>query len=72
MDSIVIEYVDHRRIYIPKLFYYPGGVILPAMDNKIKVTIKEYNGLMRQKNGYKDCFVIVKSKPVKTETEEAL
>lgn len=72
MDSIIIRYVDHRRIYIPKLFYYPGGVILPSEDNKIKVTIKEYNGLMRQKNGNKDCFEIVKSKPVKTEEQEAL
>lgn len=62
-----LEYVDIRKIVIPKLKFYPNGIKLPKDDNKIFVSENEKNSLLKIKNGDKQCFKEIRERKVKEE-----
>ena len=62
-----LKYVDHRPIFLPRLTNYRNGLTLPNKDNIVEVTEKEKRHLLKQKNGDKNCFEIIRPKRVAQE-----
>jgi hypothetical protein len=67
---MVLKYVDHRKIFLPKLKFYPNGVSLPNDKNEIEVIEKEIKNLLNIKNGDKSCFVVKETRRIKEVLEE--
>lgn len=63
MDEIFkLKYVDHRKIFLPRLKFYPNGKVLPEGDNIIKVTESEKVSLLKQFNGRSQCYELVRDR----------
>ena len=74
MAQIKVKYVDHRPMYFPRLFHYPGGLTVPNDRQEIKLTDKEWKHLKTEKNGDKFCYQEVKpkrKKPVEIKMEDS-
>jgi hypothetical protein len=73
MGRIKLEYLDHRKIYFPKLTYYKSGLGLPNehLKNQFWVTESEAEPLLKQRNGSIICYKKVgkDSKKLKEEIE---
>lgn len=60
-----LTYVDNRPLFFPALKSYPKGLEIKKGD-VIKVTDKEKEYFLRQRNGKLQCF-IEKKQPIKKE-----
>ena len=74
---VTLKYLDHRKIFFPKLTFYKKGLNLPSESNIIKVTEGEAKTLLKLKNGSKFCYekfeeILTEKKPknIKVEIKE--